>query len=369
MSLDLDALLAKVDLLAEIEKDTQLRKVATTNGGEWAGPCPFCGGEDRFRLWPSHPSGRGRWWCRRCDRGGDAIEYLQLRGNLSFRQAVEALGGDLDRAASAAPERRRPARPAVPDVEPPGAPWQARARAFCEYARNQLWGDAGQGARAYLAEARGLREETIRRFGLGYNPACVYDRPVAKWGLDEGRAVYLSRGIVIPCEVGGVLWYVQVRRPLEGGRLLAYLGGDVAVWRPEAKYMAVKGSAGKALFGAGDLQGKDVLLFCEGEPDAMLAWQELRDLVDVVTMGGATKGRHGLPGRWLLQLLQYRVILAAYDADGAGQAGAAKLAKHSKRAVPVTVPAGGDLTGFYQAGGDLRAWLAFHIERRLGASD
>lgn len=155
----------------------------------------------------------------------------------------------------------------------------------------------------------------------------------------------------------GLLWYVQVRRPLAGEPLLAYLDGDVPAWRPEAKYMALKGSAGKALFGAGGLAGREVLLLCEGEFDAMLAWQELHDLVDVVALGGATKGNHGLPGRWRLRLLHYRAILAAYDADGAGQAGAAKIAAHSRRVVPVTVPSGGDLTGFWRDGGDLRGWL------------
>jgi DNA primase len=360
MKLDVDALLAGIDLLAIAGKDTPLERVASTNGGEWAGPCPFCGGDDRFRLWPQHPGGRGRWWCRRCDRGGDAIAYLQERDGVSFGQAVEALGGDVDQAPSSTARVRRPAAwavPDVPDVEPPADQWQARGRAFCRYARDQLWSAAGEGARSYLSEVRGLREDTVHRFGLGYNPHCLYDRPVSRWGLQGGQAVYLSRGIVIPCEVDGALWYVQVRRPLPGGPLLAYLGGDLPAWRPGTKYMAVKGSAGKALFGADNLQGRDVLLFCEGEFDAMLAWQELRDLVDVVTLGGATKGNRGLPGRWHLRLLHYRAILAAYDADGAGRSGAAILAQHSRRVVRVTVSSGGDLTGFYHGGGDLRAWL------------
>jgi len=58
-----------VDLLALVGRDTQVKKVAGTAGGEWAGPCPWCGGNDRFRLWPNsdHP----RYWCRGCDRRGD----------------------------------------------------------------------------------------------------------------------------------------------------------------------------------------------------------------------------------------------------------------------------------------------------------
>jgi hypothetical protein len=359
---DLDTLLAGVDLLALAERDTDLSRVAATNEGEWAGPCPFCGGEDRFRLWPRHPSGRGRWWCRRCGRSGDAISYLQERQGLTFEQAVERFGGDVARLTRASARGRRPPPPSVPDVAPPGAVWQARGRAFCRYARGQLWSPAGRGARVYLAEARGLREETVRHFGLGYNPRCLYDRPVSRWGLGAGKAVYLSRGIVLPGEADGALWYVQVRRPLGGGPLLAYLGGEVPAWRPEAKYMAVKGSAGKALFGADGLAGKEALLFCEGEFDAMLAWQEVRDLVDVATLGGAHKGNRGLPSRWHLRLLHYRTILAAYDADEAGRSGAAMLAAHSCRVVQVSVPVGGDLTGFWQSGGDLVGWVRSCLE-------
>jgi hypothetical protein len=206
---------------------------------------------------------------------------------------------------------------------------------------------------------RGLHPGTIRHFGLGYNPACLYDRSVSCWGLVADKAVYLSRGIVIPCALDGRLWYVQVRRPLESQPLLAYLGGEPPAWRPGAKYMALKGSAGKALFGGDDLAGKETLLFCEGEFDLMLAWQALRHRVDVVTLGGASKGNRGLPGCWRLRLLHYRTILAAYDADSAGQAGAAALARQfaARRVVRAAVPTGGDLTGFWRARGDLCAWL------------
>jgi len=32
---------------------------------EWAGPCPWCGGEDRFLVWEE-----GNYWCRQCKRDG-----------------------------------------------------------------------------------------------------------------------------------------------------------------------------------------------------------------------------------------------------------------------------------------------------------
>jgi len=40
-----------IDLL-QLVGDSGLKRVVATNGGEWAGACPFCGGRDRFRVWP-----------------------------------------------------------------------------------------------------------------------------------------------------------------------------------------------------------------------------------------------------------------------------------------------------------------------------
>ena len=46
---------------------------------EYAGACPFCGGDerrsDRFHVWLM-PTGRERYWCRRCNRKGLATELL-----------------------------------------------------------------------------------------------------------------------------------------------------------------------------------------------------------------------------------------------------------------------------------------------------
>ena len=68
----------------------QRRPVARIDGGEWCGPCPWCGGDDRFRAWP-HAERGGRWWCRRCARHGDAITLARELGGLSFTQAVQSL--------------------------------------------------------------------------------------------------------------------------------------------------------------------------------------------------------------------------------------------------------------------------------------
>ena len=70
---------------------TGMQKVAASGGGEYAGPCPFCGGEDRFRVQPAS----ARWLCRHCTDGHwqDAIDFVRRRDNCSFAEAVTVLTG------------------------------------------------------------------------------------------------------------------------------------------------------------------------------------------------------------------------------------------------------------------------------------
>lgn len=359
-----------MDLLELVRQDTAapFRQAATTKGGEHKGPCPLCGGEDRFCVWPKHPSGKALFLCPDGDRAGcgihgDTADYLEQVRGMGHVDALIAAGvvdGETWISARKTAKRPEPERPIPDNVYPPAEAWQARAHAFVEYAEAQLWSDAGQPALEYLRAERLLSDDTIRHYRLGYNPSAVYDG-AGRWSA-SGQKVYLSPGIVIPCEIGGALWYVQVRRPhmREDGAwdtLAAYLE-YVPEWLPKRKYLAVKGGEGVALFGADDLQGTRELLLCEGEFDAMLAWQGLADLVDVAAI---KPGRLGFPGRWALLMLPYKVLLAAYDMDGAGINSAATLAKVSKRARRVRVPEGSDVTDFVRAGGDLRAWYAFQL--------
>lgn len=67
------------------------RKTAT----EACSPCPFCGGEDRFCIWPE----KNRAHCiRGCGWNGDEIQLLRDLDGMTFREAAEAVGrGDSGR--------------------------------------------------------------------------------------------------------------------------------------------------------------------------------------------------------------------------------------------------------------------------------
>lgn len=68
--------------LAE-ELGLEPRKTSNKGGGEYHSPCPSCGGKDRFILWPA----KGQYWCRQCEKSGDAIQFCRDFQGLSFRSA------------------------------------------------------------------------------------------------------------------------------------------------------------------------------------------------------------------------------------------------------------------------------------------
>ncbi|MDL2268297.1 zinc-binding protein, partial [Desulfovibrio sp. OttesenSCG-928-G15] len=107
-------------------------------GGEWAGPCPNCGGEDRFVVWPEHPSGAvgGKYLCRGCSaEGGDGIQFLRDFLGMSYPEACKELGADADamRDRPKVQAQRKEWEPKEERV--PGEVWQKQALAFLPFCR------------------------------------------------------------------------------------------------------------------------------------------------------------------------------------------------------------------------------------------
>lgn len=322
---DLQALKEKVDLLALAGRDTTLKRVASTNGGEFAGPCPFCGGRDRFRLQPKNAGGP-RWLCRGCSEGRwqSAVDYVMRRDRVDFKQAVARLnGGDLLRT------RERRETPVAPSYVAPAGDWQAQALRAIEDCRAQLRSTSGSRALNYL-HGRGLNDETIERFRLGFSPVEGYG------------PLKIPRGVVIPCVAGGEVWYLKVRRS-----------------NSKPKYLNTAGSRAAAIFNADDLISARTALFCEGEFDAMIAWQELGDYgLAVCSFGSGATSRPDL-ATWGVYLLGLDLILVTYDADAAGQAGTKIIAELSERVRLAPLPPGAwkDINEFHLATGQLAAWI------------
>lgn len=331
-----------------------LRKTAATGGGEYAGPCPMCGGRDRFRVHPKGPDG-GRWYCRQCGGGKwhDAIDLVQRLKQVDFAEAVTLLTGGLPELASAP---RHAAPEAVTEsIAAPGETWQAGARAFCDEARQRLWSEAGASALAGL-RARGLTDETIQAAGLGYND---HDRRDARaaWGLpdeltDKGKpkAVWLPRGVVIPWQIGGDLWRVNIRRPAED------LARDRERGLDPAKYIGPAGSS-NGLYNADALRAGFPAVLVEGEIDALTIAQHGAGLAVAVATGSTHGARRT---RWLARLAVASSVLVCYDADSAGD-GAAAYWLGALPGARRWRPYWQDANAMAQDGADLRHWLALGL--------
>ena len=131
----------------------------TRKGREHSGLCPF-----HNEKTPSFTvsEDKGFYHCFGCGAHGDVISFVMNTEGLSFPEAVERLAAD--------------AGLEVP-VETPEARAEAERRAdlydvveaACVWFETQLREPAGQAALDYL-RGRGLRDETIAQFRLGYAP-------------------------------------------------------------------------------------------------------------------------------------------------------------------------------------------------------
>lgn len=334
----------KADLLNLISPAGQFKPKGS---GEWAGPCPLCGGIDRCCAWPE----RGRWWCRQCGKGGDAVDLLRLRDGLDYKSACAALG------IAPAPKGGKPSSPArrqravsgvrhkgdtgatkrkcSPLLPPPA--WMEQAAVFVASCRT----DAALSCQAAqdVLYGRGFTPEGVRALGIGFNPVARWV-PRSAWGLEGDKNFCIPAGIVLPIWRKAGLAAMEVRR----------FGDDAARW---GKYAFISGGAAGLSYIHGGGNGR-VWLVVEGALDGLLALQEARAYVaGFVACAGISKG---LSADALAFLGEQSAVAIVPDGDGPGAVGCARLQAQLPGAVVVDVPAGKDLTEMHASGIPISLW-------------
>jgi len=276
------------------------------------------------------------WYCfGSCQTGGDVFDYVQRRDGIDFRAAYRMLAGEeLPPAGGIRAARKMPTRKTVHVAEPPGQEWQAKAWAVVEDCEKGLWSARGGQARAWL-HARGLGDETLRRWRIGFNDA----GGKRQWSR-RLHGIKVWRGITIPIYRAEVIWRLKVRRPAGS-----------------AKYMNAMPDGGAFLWGLDSVDGQGRAFVCESEFDAMLLWQEVSGLVGVVAQGSASEAKAVNLWTWIPYLLSMERLYIALDADPAGERAADFWLKRSKRARRAAPSMGIDITDAWRAGVDLRAWV------------
>ncbi len=261
---------------------------------------------------------RGSWRCfGSCGEGGDVFSFVQKRENVDFREALRILAEEagVELSARAAEQRTR------------GERLSGIVSAAVDFYQQQLAGESGAEARAYLAETRGLSQETVEQFRLGWAPdewRLLRDSLLGRGYSDEDA---LAAGMLTESDGGGQPYdrfRGRVIIPIADDRgVFVGLGGRI-LGEGEPKYLNSPQTEifdkGRTLYGldiAGDqARESGTVVVVEGYLDVIGPWQAgFRNLV--ATMGTSLTERHAAR----LTRFASRVVLAM-DPDSAGMAAA-----------------------------------------------
>jgi hypothetical protein len=284
-----------------------------------------------------------RWHCHGCGAGGTAIDLVMRTEGVRFPEALELLGRRAGAPEAAAPWTPSPIRPrAEPPSSLPLPDPSPALEAYVSACEDWLWGPNGRVMRRYLAN-RGLDDAVLRANRVGADPG---PRALPRdAGLPRG-----GPAVVFPLLDGqGRAIYLQARYLSPNGRKYDNPSGSIVPASPRL------GEVRLAHPGPGDPgRADDVILVCEGLPDALPAAQAGYRSAAVL---GA-----GLPderlARHLVERYPTEPLVLAFDADHRGQRGAERLGEFlaragaAERVVELHVPAEfGDLNGWVRAVG------------------
>lgn len=335
-------------------------KVAGTHGGEYACPCPACGGKDRFRFWPAQGEG-GTWYCRQCGKGGDCIQFLRDFEGLSYAEACRRLGRERAPLPTSIMPRRERAREWTPaEASLPCPAWREHAAKLLDYAHQRLLGDDVQLMRLAM---RGIERVAVERYRLGWLPGengkDGYHRDRGAWGLPpetnaRGRkkSLWISSGLVIPAlDDDGAVLRLRIRRDEEAR---ARFGADM-------KYVVVPGSSMRPLLLRPEARAFVVV---ESELDAIAcaAAAEAAGLDVGAFAAGTSLGRPDTVAHAVLR--RALCILVALDFDQpdaqgqrAGARGMPFWAQTYRTARRWPVPSGKDPGDAVREGWNIADWL------------
>ncbi|MFA5925902.1 MAG: DNA primase [Parcubacteria group bacterium] len=156
MSSDVEEVKSRINIADLIGEYIRLQKA----GSNWRALCPFHNEKTPSFMVSEE---RNSWHCFGCGKGGDALSFVMEMEGIDFREALEQLaqkaGVELRRIEKGDREREN-AKPRLYSILELATKW---------YEKN-LWEGKGREKILKYLRGRGLQEDTIRNFRLGYAP-------------------------------------------------------------------------------------------------------------------------------------------------------------------------------------------------------
>ena len=292
----------------------------TKKGSTYFGLCPFHNEKTgSFSVAPN----KQMYYCFGCHAGGNVITFLMEYENITFPEALKTLA---DRAGITLPQREAtPQERREADLKSQILEINKEAGKYFYY---QMKHDREQKAYRYLTE-RGLSDETIRKFGLGFsNP---YENDLYKYLKSKGYKdeVLKETGLVKIEERGSYdKFWNRVMFPIMdvNNRIIGF-GGRV-MGQGEPKYLNSPETKvfdkGRNLYGLNLAKSsrEPYILICEGYMDTIALHQAGFTNAAACLGTAMTQGQANLLKRYTNQ------VILTYDSDGAGT-------KAALRAIPI----------------------------------
>ena len=328
---------SKISVLEIVGETVALKRAGAT----YKGLCPFHGEKTpSFVVTPD----RETYHCFGCGEHGDIFTFLMRRDGLEFREALtrlaERAGVELtDRSAR---EDRQKARLR-----------EALEAAFAWYREVLLQAHQAERARAYLAE-RGLSDETLDRFAVGYAPNTweALSKRLHARGFSDNELI--AAGLASSSNRGGVYDRFRGRiiipirdasgRPVGvGGRIMPGAEGPKYLNSPATPLFDKSRTLYAIDVAKASIRREKLAVIVEGYTDVMAAHQAGFTNV-VASLGTAlTAGQVELATRYA------DGIALAYDVDVAGEAATQRglleelgQAAELSRIAVIRIPAGKD---------------------------
>lgn len=313
----IDEIKQKNDIVDVISSCVKLTK----KGSNYFGLCPFH--DEKTGSFSVTPR-KQMFYCFGCHEGGNVISFIQKYEKMTFPEAIRFLA---DRAGIELPEfdagtrEMRSLRSKLLEIN----------KETATYYSEKLWAGSGCEGLDYLKE-RGLTDETIHGFGLGFAPDSKDDlyRHLRSKGFNDDAL--LESGLFVYKEKRGVtdrFWNRIIFPITDPWHKIVGFGGRI-VGEGQPKYLnspeTIVFDKGGNLFGldiAKSTRAKN-LIICEGYMDAIALHQAGVDQA-VATLGTAFTLAHArMIEKYSKiyaregELARHKDVLLCFDSDNAG---------------------------------------------------